>query len=50
MDDDVLLDTLTNEAPRDVRIFPLASGYDVNVRLLDQLAIDHRGASHLHRA
>ncbi len=43
VDEDVLLDTLTNEAPGDVRIFPLGVGYDVNVHLLDQLAVEHRG-------
>lgn len=43
VDEDVLLGALADEAPRDVRIFPLGVGYDVNVRLLDQLAVDHRG-------
>jgi Ca-activated chloride channel family protein len=43
VDEDVLLNTLRNEAPEDVRIFPLGVGYDVNVLLLDQLADDHRG-------
>lgn len=43
VDEDVLLSTLANEAPDDVRMFPLGVGYDVNVLLLDQLAADHRG-------
>ena len=43
VDEDMLLNTLRNEAPEDVRIFPLGVGYDVNVLLLDQLAADHRG-------
>ena len=43
VDEDVLLGSLANEAPNDVRIFPLGVGYDVNVLFLDQLAADHRG-------
>ncbi len=43
VDEDILLGSLANEAPNDVRIFPLGVGYDVNVLFLDQLAADHRG-------
>ncbi|MGC9357881.1 MAG: VIT domain-containing protein, partial [Anaerolineae bacterium] len=43
VDEQSLLDTLEQEAPESVRIFPFGVGYDVNTLLLDQLADDHRG-------
>ncbi len=41
--EETLLTTLQQEAPDSVRIFPFGVGYDVNTRLLDQLAEEHKG-------
>ncbi|MEA3309601.1 MAG: VIT domain-containing protein [Chloroflexota bacterium] len=41
--EETLLTTLKQEAPDSVRIFPFGVGYDVNTRLLDQLAEEHKG-------
>lgn len=43
VEESALLKGLQQEAPTDVRIFPLGVGYDVNVLLLDQIAEAHRG-------
>ena len=43
VDEQSLLDTLTQEAPASARIFPFGVGYDVNTLFLDQLAQDHKG-------
>ncbi|HHE72614.1 MAG TPA: VWA domain-containing protein [Chloroflexi bacterium] len=43
VDEDLLLAAVARETPSDVRIFPFGVGYDVNVVLLDQLALEHQG-------
>ena len=41
--EETLLTTLQQESSESVRIFPFGVGYDVNTRLLDRLAEEHRG-------
>ena len=43
IDEDMLLSSLAQEAPESVRIFPFGVGYDVNTRLLDRMAEEHKG-------
>lgn len=43
VEENVLLTTLQEEAPRSARIFPFGVGYDVNTLLLDALAENHKG-------
>lgn len=43
VDEETLLSSLAQEAPKSVRIFPFGVGYDVNTRLLDRMAEEHKG-------